>query len=168
MQLARPACELAGPQRHARQSAESESTRRCRAQVDDAAPHERSTIIDPHGHAAAVAFICYAHAGAKRQRAMCRCETIWLSAFATGSTLTRIGVHGSDAGLGHSRERTPNEHHCAADRGSQTHKHLTISPIVPSAARSDRTRTCVLTAKVGLFLEIEALGVPGTPTAKSF
>jgi hypothetical protein len=84
-----------------------------------------------------------------------------LSAFATGSTLTRIGVHGSDAGLGHSRERTPNENHCAAGRGSETHKHSTISPIVPSDARSDRTRTCVLTAKVGPFLDIAAPGVRG-------
>jgi hypothetical protein len=63
---------------------------RCRGEVDYTAPHERSTIIDPHGHAAAIAFICHAHAGAKRQRAVRRCETIRLSAFATGSTLTRI------------------------------------------------------------------------------
>src|SRR5262249_47623089 len=127
----RTLAKLAGLQRHSRQSAKSKSTRRCRGQVDDAAPHERSTIIDPHGHAAAVAFICYAHAGAKRQRAMRRCETIRLNAFAAGGTLTTIGVYGSDAGLGHSREGTPNEHHCAADRGSETHKHLTISPDCP-------------------------------------
>src|SRR5262245_50373452 len=150
-----PACELTGLQRHSRQSAKSESTRRCRGQVDDAAPHERSTIIDPHGHAAAVAFICHAHASAKRQRAMRRCETIRLSAFATGGTLTRIGIHRGDARFCHGRKRTPKENHCAADRGSETHKHSTISPIVPSGAWSDRTRTCVLTAKIGPFLDIE-------------
>ena len=63
--LVSPACELTGLQRHARQSAKSESMRRCGGEVDYAAPHERSTIIDPHGHAAAIAFICHAHAGAK-------------------------------------------------------------------------------------------------------
>src|SRR5215813_3017989 len=86
---------------------------------------------------------------------MRRGQAIRLSAFATGSALTEIGVYGSDAGFGYGHGRTSKEDHCTAKRGVETHKHSTNLPIVPSDARSDRTRTCGLTAKVGLFLEIE-------------
>src|SRR5262249_19376403 len=73
---------------------------------------------------------------------MRRGQAIRLSAFATGSALTEIGVYGSDAGFGYGHGRTSKEDHCTAKRGAETHKHSTNLPIVPSDARSDRTRTC--------------------------
>ena len=86
-------------QRDARQSAENQHTRGSRGQVDDAAAHERSPIIDPHDNAAAIAFVGDAHPRAKRKRAMGRRKATRVSALAARGLLARLGVNGSDSGL---------------------------------------------------------------------
>ena len=103
----------------------------CWRKVDDAATHKRATIIDPHDDAPAVAFIRNAYARAKRERAVRSREAIGVNALATGGALTGIDIHGSDARLGHCHGRTTNENYCAANRGTQAHKHSTGLPDRP-------------------------------------
>jgi hypothetical protein len=55
---------------YARESVETESAGCCRGEVDDAAAHERSPIIDPHHDTASVTVIRDAYARAEWQRAV--------------------------------------------------------------------------------------------------
>src|SRR5262245_1033021 len=86
-------------QRDVRQSAETQSTRGSRRQVDDAAAHERSPIIDPHDNAAAISLVGDAHPRSKWKRAVGRRKAAGVSTLAARGLLARIGVDGSDSGL---------------------------------------------------------------------
>src|SRR5262249_15443651 len=64
------------------QTAEAERARRRRREIDDAAAHERSAVVDPHGYAFSVALVGYLNLRPEWKRAMRRGQSTWIGSLA--------------------------------------------------------------------------------------